>query len=273
MITSPCICRKSSRFTPLIEYRNETVFKAFEGTVIGKCIYCPTLKTFPAKQNTIFDPINTKADLYEKRNRQFIRLFTPLVARIVRFMKRGSVLDVGCSTGILLSLFKKKGFDVAGVEPNAYAYAIARKKLGSRILRGTLSTYLLKKGKPVDCIVYNHVLEHIQDWRKEFSQIGKILKPGGILVVGLPNTANFIFRVRGKYWESLQPNEHIWHMNTKSLCGLLESNGFSIQSVSYEDDGRASYPLLKRLYFGALSLVNRILGTGEAVLIIAKNKG
>lgn len=271
---SSCICRKQSEFDPVIRYRNETVFKAYEGAVIARCRYCRTLKTFPSKNNRAFDPVCTKADLYEGQVKRFEKLFAPVVSRIKKYSPGKRVLDVGCSTGILLNLLQKKHFDVRGIEPNAKACRKARSRLPGRVHQGTLATFLKKYKTKSDCIIYNHVMEHIPDPAREVARAKSALMPGGLLVVGVPNTDNWIFRIRGKYWESLLPNEHIWQMNTHDLCGLLEKNGFVIREVSFEDDPRQDYGRAKQIYFRFLSLLNRISGTGEAVLIIAeKRKG
>ena len=66
------------------------------------------------------------------------------------------------------------------------------------------------------------------------------------------------------------PKEHIWHFSKKQLIKLLKKNNFSITNISFSDDKREDYPLLKKVYFGFLSIINKILRTGEAMLIICK---
>ena len=100
--------------------------------------------------------------------------------------------------------------------------------------------------------------------------IKKALKKDGVLIVGVPNTDNMIFKIRRKFWESLLPNEHIWHFNIRYLVQYLQKQKFEIVRVSFEDDARRTYPLLKRIYFTLLSFLNKIMGSGEAVLIIAQ---
>ncbi|OGK63019.1 hypothetical protein A2334_01460 [Candidatus Roizmanbacteria bacterium RIFOXYB2_FULL_38_10] len=273
MIRSSCVCRKKSLFNEYILYKNETVFKDYEGTIIGICERCKLLKTFPSKKNKKFDPSITKIQDYESRKKEFKRLFEPLVKTVQSYApKKGSVLDVGCSSGILLALLKSKGFNVFGIEPNKKAYLAAKRKLKKNIYHGTLRSRIVKYHKTYDCIIYNHVLEHIPDINKEFVLIRKMLKKGGTLIVGTPNTDNIIFKIRKKYWESLLPNEHVWHFNTKYLMQYLYENKYEVVFLRFEDDERKQYPLIKKIYFNILSLLNKIFFTGEAVLIIAKKK-
>lgn len=272
---SACLCsKKQLKFTPYISYKNETVFKDFEGVVIGKCKKCGLLKTFPSK-NIIFNPRQSRKEMYESQKSFFIDLFIPIVEKIKLYKSSGKVLDVGCSSGILLELLKKEKYDTSGIEPNKKAFNIAKRKFGEKIFHGTLTQFyysvLIRSSKQkFDVVIYNHVLEHIEDIKKELQFIKKTLKKNGIIVLGLPNTNNIIFFLRKKYWESLMSLEHVWHFSKNYLVYYLKKNGFTIIDVSFSDDSRNDYPLLKRLYFSALSFINKLLYTGESMLIIAK---
>ena len=83
---------------------------------------------------------------------------------------------------------KEEGYEVHGVEPNTGAFEKAHNKLGKTIFKGTMKEYL-KSPHTFDCIIYNHVLEHISDVNAELKLIRKALKPGGIFIAGVPNTA------------------------------------------------------------------------------------
>lgn len=270
MIQSSCICSQQPvQFDEVIVYKNETVFKRFEGTVIAKCRNCGVLKTFPAKQNTSYNPVQSRAELYEDHSEKFRIIFKPLADAVCRFKNSGRVLDVGCSSGILLEVLRERGFDVYGVEPHSTAYNAARKKFGNNITYGTAQTLLKQSSQQFDVVIYNHVLEHIPDPVTELSTAKKLLRPDGVLVIGVPNTENVIFMLRRKYWEPLMPNEHVWHFGMSYMKSLLAAQDFAIQKILFEDDPRRDYPVLKRIYFGSLSFMNRLMGTGEAMLIVA----
>ena len=144
MISSACLCQsiKKSRFKEYIKYKNEGVFRLFEGVVIGKCVNCGLLKTFPPKTNNLFNPKQSRGDFYESSEDKFSQLFKPIVNLIKKYKNNGSVLDVGCSSGILLTLLKKESFNIAGIEPNEDAYKKARDKLGGDVFQGTLQDFI-----------------------------------------------------------------------------------------------------------------------------------
>ena len=74
---SSCICKKTSSFKPYIAYKNETVFKAYEGTIIGQCESCGILRTFPSQKNKLFNPLITKAEDYQKRKKNLKHYLPP----------------------------------------------------------------------------------------------------------------------------------------------------------------------------------------------------
>ena len=274
---SACLCsKKSSQFTPYITYKNEVVFKNFEGIIIGACKKCGLLKTL-LPENREFNPRQSRQDMYESRKSFFVNLFTPIVEKIERYKPSGKILDVGCSSGILLELLKKQNFDIYGIEPNKDAFGIAKRKFGNKIFHGTLTQFyysvLIRSSKQkFDIVIYNHVLEHVIDHRKEITIAKKILKKDGILVIGAPNTNNIIFKIRKKYWESLMPLEHVWHFSEQYLTAFLYNLGFEILDSSFSDDTRQDYPIMKRVYFKLLSLINTLFHTGEAMLLVTKKQ-
>lgn len=270
MIVSSCICGKGRVFTPNIRYENENTFSAYEGLTIGRCTGCGLLKTFGSQKK--INPKVSQADFYESNQPIFTSYFSDVVERIRRYQKSGRVLDVGCATGICLRILSENGFRTYGLEPNRAAYKIVKQKFPDTVFHLTLKQLWLIKKLRFHAIIYNHVLEHIPDINSEFSYIHKALLPGGLLVIGVPNTANFVFWLRGKFWESLLPNQHIWHFSTKHLVTFLTKQGFKISDMSFNNHLRQDYPIAKRLYFKLLTGLNTLASTGEAVLVIARKE-
>jgi 2-polyprenyl-3-methyl-5-hydroxy-6-metoxy-1,4-benzoquinol methylase len=264
-------------FIPFISYKNEAVFKDFNGITIARCYNCGLLKTITPKN--VQDLKQSRGKMYEEKRDLFIPLFNPIVNEIHKYNKSGRILDVGCSSGLLLELLNQKGFEVYGIEPNKNAYNIANKKFKNQIYYGTLSDFTLKsyfyvlihRSKPTfDVIIFNHVLEHIEKVHEQLEITKKLLKPDGLLVIGVPNTRNIIFYLRKKYWEYLMPKEHIWHFSDNYMTKLLNQHGFSVISRQYSNDKRQDYSMIKRIYFTFLTLINTLMGTGESVTLYCK---
>ncbi len=270
MIKSACLCQKKSLFKKIIEYQNEKVFSQYEGIIIGRCQKCGLSKTF-LPQGLKQQLFESRPEIIFQKKEIFFPIYKKIVEKIKKYKKRGEVLDVGCSAGILSKFLKDEGYYVFGIEPNKKAHQLAKKILEKKVFLGNLSDFLKKKKKKFDIVIYNHVLEHIQDINQELKLIKKVLAKNGLLVLGTPNYANIIFFLRQKYWESLMPSEHHWHFSKKNLITLLKKFHFRILDVSFDNDQRLDYPLIKRVYFNFLSFVNKILHTGESILIIAQS--
>jgi SAM-dependent methyltransferase len=165
--------------------------------------------------------------------------FVPLVewlvrlvgARHVRALSRGlnpgaRVLDVGCGRGVLLSALARRGFEAHGFEmsPSAATGVDPR-----AIVRFGKS--LPDAGYPreyFDQVIVWHVLEHLPDPRRTLEEIRRILRPGGRLVVAVPNYSSLQARCCGAGWFHLDPPRHLFHFPAESLRHLLESTGFQV---------------------------------------------
>lgn len=267
---SNCICSPTKRlFIPIIRYQNESVFKKYNGLVIAKCQQCGMLKTLSNSKKTKVTPEVSEVKHYEENHQDFQNSFEELVNRVKVYKKSGSVLEVGASSGNLMRVFRDHGFEVSGIEPNRQAFNVLSKQFDRNVYYGYLRDLLSKQKVIFDIVIYNHVLEHVENPNKELGLIKQVLRKGGILVVGVPNCDNVVFKVRKKYWESLLPNQHIWHFSAKHLLALLISHGFKIQNISYNNHERKDYPLIKKIYFMILISLNKLFRTGEAVLVLA----
>lgn len=256
-----CLCQNTT-FHPYIVYKNETVFKKYEGTIIGRCTKCRLLRTF----NDKIKPTISQVETYETKNEEYKKEFRPILS-VLQGRNIKNVLDIGCASGILLSLLEQRGYNVYGLEPNKEAYIQANKKFPRRIFYGTLRKFKKNNKKRFDAVIYNHVLEHIQNVAEEIELIKRSLTKNGLLIIGVPNTRSIIFSVRKKYWESILPDQHVWHFSDTYLTEYLQKKELRLLHKSYAHYSRADYPVIKRVYFSLLKSIDVIARTGEAVLL------
>lgn len=267
MFKDYCICRDKSIFIIVIDF-NKSVFTQYKNIVIGKCKYCGILKT--KALNSKFNAKTSESGFYENNRSTLKRMFEPIVFSVQKFKTSGRILDVGCATGILLESLKDCGFGTIGIEPNKNAYKIAKNKLGKNIYNEPSSVFYKNNKTKFDVIIYNHVLEHIHKIREELENLKKHLKVGGLLLINVPNTDNFVYKFRQEKWESLMPLQHVWHFNTNYLVSFLERSGFTFKEKQFFNHSRVDYPFIKKIYFNLLIFLNFLFKTGEAVLIVAQ---
>jgi 2-polyprenyl-3-methyl-5-hydroxy-6-metoxy-1,4-benzoquinol methylase len=101
-------------------------------------------------------------------------------------LRKGVLLDYGCGTGYFLNKMKSVGWDVIGIEPDAGARAITLKLFGIKTNPASSLTEL--KNQSFDVVTLWHVLEHVHDLDNVLHHIARILKPGGKLIIAVPNS-------------------------------------------------------------------------------------
>lgn len=155
-----------------------------------------------------------------------------LYNRIFKEKTQGSVLDIGAGTGVFLSKFKEKGWDISGVEYSQDATNYAERVFGLNIKRGGFLDYSFKRDI-YDVVVLNNVLEHLYFPKETLRKTHLILKKNGLLVVTVPNLNSIGSDLFGKHWYPLQPPIHLYHFTYQSLSSMLSSVGFRIVSSDH----------------------------------------
>tara|TARA_R110002095_G_scaffold215072_2_gene208415 strand:- start:1911 stop:2969 length:1059 start_codon:yes stop_codon:yes gene_type:complete len=153
-------------------------------------------------------------------------------ARHSRFLTRqippqGRVLDVGCGRGVILKTLADAGLETHGFEVNRDAI----EGLDSQIQAHVAASLVEAKfdAEYFDAIIFWHVLEHVSDPRKTLEEAHRILRPGGVLVVAVPNASSWQARITGSAWFHLDPPRHLFHFPLPALKQLLGSIGFQYQ--------------------------------------------
>jgi methionine biosynthesis protein MetW len=106
------------------------------------------------------------------------------------------VLDVGCAAGGLAALLKERGpVEVVGVEHDG-AYAAAAAARCDRVVHADAEALARRPDLEAelgrfDCVVAADVLEHLVDPWAALRAYARLLDPGGIAVVSLPNVAHW----------------------------------------------------------------------------------
>ncbi len=146
--------------------------------------------------------------------------------------RSGKVLDVGCGRGFLLDAFRRRGWDVEGTEMSEASSAHAREALGIPVHVGALEDLSLPAGA-YDAVTLWHVLEHVTDPGAMLGEIARLLRPGGALLVSVPNFGSPEARLAGPGWFHLDAPRHLVHLDPASLSSLLDQAGFETIDTSF----------------------------------------
>lgn len=224
---------------PLCRQRNIKKFWAMSGYRLSKCISCGMVWDFlpPEDPRAIYDeryfinenPKGGYANYFEgmKVNK---KTFDERLKKIEKKLgKKGRLLDVGCALGDCLIEAKKLGWrEIEGLEVSNYAYMIAKNR-GLNIKKGNIGDNY--KSRILDVILYQDVLEHINDPVSELKKAYKILKPGGLIYIVTPDIEGWWARILGHLWYHYKPFEHLVYFSKNTIALALEKAGFRNISV------------------------------------------
>ena len=144
--------------------------------------------------------------------------------RIERHVRRGRLLDLGCWVGFLLAEARERGWQAVGVEPSDFAVAYARERLGLDVHHtGLFDADLPEAG--FDAIVLGDVIEHLVRPGEALERIRRLLAPGGVVYLALPDAGSRLARRMGARWWAVRPT-HVQYFTRTSISALLERHGF-----------------------------------------------
>jgi SAM-dependent methyltransferase len=144
----------------------------------------------------------------------------------------GRMLDLGCGSGWFLSVMRDKGWETHGVEISTAAAELGRKQAGLNIFLGTLQQAHFPS-EFFDYIRSNHSFEHISSPRETLQEIHRVLRPGGKLLIGVPNIDSLNAKLFGQYWWYLGAPVHPFNYSVETLSKLLQKHDFSVEKVNY----------------------------------------
>lgn len=142
--------------------------------------------------------------------------------------RRGSILDVGCSTGAFLTVARAAGWRAQGLEVGVASSAHARNALGLDVAQGSLYD-AQPTAEGYDAVAFLEVIEHLERPAEALSRIHQLLAPRGLLLLTTPNFDSLYRRLfGGRWWVINCEDEHIVLFTLATLCGMLEEQGFEV---------------------------------------------
>ena len=218
------------------EYRP---FREDHGVQIVRCRACSFLYVNPQPTNSELERLysqeyygaDTQCLTHSLDYREAV--FDAGLEILMRLSKPGRLLDDGCGTGNFVRRAQRGGWQAMGVELSERAARFANEQ-GLDVRHGTLAGQKYPSDY-FDVVTLWDVLEHLSSPRLEIHEIHRVLKPGGTLIVRVPNTrfqlmkAFYCERLRGHpRGSSLQADLHLSHFTSGTLRFLLQSEGLSV---------------------------------------------
>lgn len=241
-----------------------------------RCLSCRTIFLYPLprwEQNAEFSGKEAEETLLqsdEERVRYFgerldlVRKAVPPSANSVR------LLEIGCSTGLLLSLARNYDWNVTGVEMSPeLAQAARHRNPGVTILQEDFLIVAADRlPREVEAVIALDVLEHVLSPRLFLQKCHTLLAPGGVLLLQTPNANSLRSRLHRGRWNMLIPEYHFHLPAPEALHDALERSGFEIRLLRTES-GTGRERGLSQIARGTLSQILRQFRLGNALLTLA----
>ena len=212
------------------------------------------------------------------------------LAETLRVVKRGRLLDVGCSIGQFAARAKAAGFAATGLEMNEASAVFARAHYGLEVAEGTIHDAPQEAGS-LDVLTMFDVIEHVPDPLGDLRKAWELLAPGGTIVLSTPNIDGLFPRLslplakKLDYWPHPEPPYHLYQFSAKTLGAMLEKAGFgrcemrhfAIDLAYTFGQMQTLLKMPKRLayagLFAPLAALGPMIGQGDWIYVTARKMG
>jgi SAM-dependent methyltransferase len=150
-----------------------------------------------------------------------------LAGRLDEIAPPGPILDVGAGEGSLVDAIGSRGRAVTGLERGT-----ARSDFED------LAIEQIRGDGAWSGIVLWHALEHLPRPGAAIREAARLLRPGGVLAIAVPNLASLQSRAFGDEWLHLDLPRHLVHLPAGTLISGLREAGFDVERVSYARGGQ-----------------------------------
>lgn len=171
------------------------------------------------------------------KGKPYQKLWKHIIANAVKKLAgdAGEVLDIGCGSSPLGVSVNHKTY--TGLDKNADKIEFMRKKImsGAQFETGT-TLGLPYENSSFDTILFIEAIEHLNSWREVYrtlDEIGRVLRPGGTVIIATPNYGGWTGRLQDKLYGIFQPaayaDEHRIKFNPEVLADLCKEHDLILQ--------------------------------------------
>lgn len=140
----------------------------------------------------------------------------------------GRLLDIGAARGDFLATMRDRGWEVEGIEP----FAEAGNPHGIEIRRMSFPEECDLQGAQFDAITAWAVFEHLHDPARAFEESARLLRPGGRLIVQVPNLRS----IHGRLAPMEDVPRHLFFFSPEPLTAYGRRAGLRLERVEHVTD-------------------------------------
>jgi ubiquinone/menaquinone biosynthesis C-methylase UbiE len=211
--------------------------------------------------------------------------------RLETFAQGGRILDIGAGTGAFLhKLAQGASWQIDGTEISAQAVKLASLHYGITLRHGALDAIDLP-AEHYDVITLWHVLEHVPDARATLSEVARLLRPGGLAMIAVPNDSLAVRlplviardAIRRPLRSNLRlmmgapvPGDeiHLHHFSQGTLMRTVRRAGMAVRYVGVDDHyPKPTWKTDMKVRVGATLLRMTRTNCFPTILLVAESRG
>lgn len=234
------VCLSDKGFDEYLVCTDYTVSQ--ETFPVVRCRNCGFLYTNPVPPEDAIGPYYESEDYISHSNTKkglvsnvYQRVRNRAIAQKTKFIQdatgktAGDLLDLGCGTGEFLAAAKAAGWRVKGLEPAEGARQLAKDNYGLDVAPPEELFDLPPES--FDAVTLWHVLEHIHRLDENVAQLREVLRPGGALIIAVPNATAYEAEIYGKHWAAWDVPRHLYHFTRETMTRLMGRHGLRVESA------------------------------------------
>ncbi|MFT4872116.1 MAG: SAM-dependent methyltransferase [Congregibacter sp.] len=146
------------------------------------------------------------------------------------------ILEIGPGVGGFAYLAKVAGYFPQVIEIDRACRQFIQEQLEIPAVAGPedLSGF---PANSFDCIALWHVLEHLTEPRALMNNLWRVLRPGGTVLLALPNPDSLQFSIFGRFWAHLDAPRHVALPPAQTLIRELEARDLQLTELTSSDAG------------------------------------
>lgn len=194
---------------------------------VTRCVECGMIYTNP-QPTTYLDEVEHRGALDRHFRPEMLAAMDRqgrfLLHLLERFTPGKKLLDFGCGAGGMVNAAQQAGWSVIGFDMNRGLVEAANRHWKFDLVKtGRLDEFYANHAGQFDAIISYQVFEHIQTPVEATCEMARLLKPGGVLLIDVPNVHQpQEWFSRGK---TLDPTSHWCHFSTRTLGDLVKRAG------------------------------------------------
>ena len=211
-----------------------------------------------------------------------VQLYEGWLDEIEKHQAPGRLLDVGCGTGLFLSVARRRGWEPFGIDDSEEATRHARDHFGLDVWVGDFKDFPADERR-FDVITGWDILEHARKPLEVLAAMRARLAESGLVALSTPNQRNILDLVAGSFYrltggratgylEKFYIEQHFLYYTPTTLAQALERAGFEVAKVAREgtDLRRLSLSPFMRLTLYSLFWVAQVTGLQTRLFVIGR---